>query len=218
MTLRSILADGALIAGTAALVLITAMAVPGVVSAQPYDQSYQDQAAQAQAACQQQQNNRAVGGAIIGGIAGAVLGSNLSRGNGRTGGAVIGGVAGAAVGADVGTFDHVDCAQFDSPPPGYGRVGYDYDTGAPPPPALRRPVPGDQATLRLGPGVKITFPDRQPCRRKDLRCSACQDQSGRAGTSGPAAANSGDEPGRGRHPCSTSRFALVWLWVPQFRR
>jgi len=158
MTLRSILADGALIAGTAAVVLTTAMAVPGVSVAQ----TYQDQA-QAQAACQQQQANNAVGGAVIGGIAGAVLGSNLGRSGGRTGGAVIGGVAGAAVGADVGA-STTNCQPAYPPPPGYA--------GGPPPPGYA-----------AGPGAncgwaqqQTTFPDGTQAQGS---VQACQDQSGR---------------------------------------
>ena len=42
-----------------------------------------------------------MGGALLGGIAGAVLGSNVARGGGREGGAIIGGVGGAALGADI---------------------------------------------------------------------------------------------------------------------
>jgi hypothetical protein len=165
MTLRSTLANGALFAATAAVVLTTAIAVPGVSMAQPYDQSYQDQVAQAQAACQQQQNSRAVGGAILGGLAGAALGNGLSRGGGRTGGTVIGGVAGAAVGAGVGA-STTDCSGDYPPPPPPGYAG-----GPPPPP------PGYYPPNNCGwAQEQIVFPDGS---RSNNQIQACQDQSGR---------------------------------------
>jgi outer membrane lipoprotein SlyB len=40
-------------------------------------------------------------GAVVGGLAGAVLGSNIGHGNGRTAATVLGGVAGAAVGNQI---------------------------------------------------------------------------------------------------------------------
>jgi hypothetical protein len=52
--------------------------------------------------CQQRKHNNGTAGAVIGGIAGAVLGNNVARGGGRTGGTIIGGVAGAAIGNSVG--------------------------------------------------------------------------------------------------------------------
>jgi uncharacterized protein YcfJ len=53
--------------------------------------------------CEQQKHNNGTAGAVLGGIAGAVLGSNVTHHHGaRTGGAIIGGVAGAAVGNSIG--------------------------------------------------------------------------------------------------------------------
>jgi len=162
MTFRSTLANGALFAATAAVVLTTAMAVPDVASAQPYDQTYQDQ--QAQAACQQQQTNRAVGGAILGGIAGAVIGNSVSRGGGRAGGTAIGGVAGAAVGAGVGA-STTDCSGYAPPPPGYA-------DGPPPPPPGYYPPQNNCGWAR----EQIVFPDGS---QSNNQIQACQDQSGR---------------------------------------
>src|ERR1700712_3640170 len=77
------------------------------------DRAYAAQAeAWAQANCMRAEANRTTGGALLGGILGAVIGSNLasgggrtrgrrSRGRGRPGGAVLGGGAGSAVGANV---------------------------------------------------------------------------------------------------------------------
>lgn len=53
--------------------------------------------------CEQQKHNNGTAGAVIGGIAGAVIGSNIPHHHGaRTGGAIIGGVAGAALGNSIG--------------------------------------------------------------------------------------------------------------------
>lgn len=51
--------------------------------------------------CHQEKNGNAVAGGLLGGIAGAVIGSNVARGGGRTGGAIIGGVGGAALGSSI---------------------------------------------------------------------------------------------------------------------
>ncbi len=176
MTLRSKLANGALVAATAALVLTTAIAaVPGVASAQPYDDAYGNP-------CQAQQNHNAVGGAIVGGIAGAVLGNSLGRGGGRAGATVLGGAAGAAVGAGVGSATTNCQADYPPPPP----PGYDggppppgYDNGPPPPGYDNGPPPQDYDN---GPAQncglaqrQIIFPDGS--QRRDT-VQACQDPNG----------------------------------------
>jgi hypothetical protein len=51
--------------------------------------------------CHQEKKGNEVGGALLGGIAGAVIGSNVARGGGREGGAIIGGVGGAALGSNI---------------------------------------------------------------------------------------------------------------------
>ncbi len=66
-----------------------------------YDRYYADQNAQAREACHDEKKGNEVGGAILGGIAGAVIGSNVARGGGREGGAIIGGVGGAALGSNI---------------------------------------------------------------------------------------------------------------------
>ncbi len=86
------------------------------------DRAYAAQAeAWAQANCLRAEANRETGGAIVGGILGAVIGSNLARGGGRTGGAIIGGVGGAALGASVAKNSQGACPQ-----------GYAIRPGAPP--------------------------------------------------------------------------------------
>ena len=53
--------------------------------------------------CHQRQHNRGTTGAVIGGLAGAMIGSNIPHHHGaRTGGAILGGLAGAAVGNSIG--------------------------------------------------------------------------------------------------------------------
>jgi hypothetical protein len=53
-------------------------------------------------ACQQEKRKRRNTGAVVGGLAGAVLGSQVAGHGAKTEGAVVGGVAGAVVGANVG--------------------------------------------------------------------------------------------------------------------
>ncbi len=86
------------------------------------DRAYAAQAeAWAQENCRRAEANRTTGGAIIGGILGAVIGSNLASGGGRTGGAILGGVGGAALGASVAHNAEGACPQ-----------GYVLRAGAPP--------------------------------------------------------------------------------------
>lgn len=97
--------------------------------ARQQDREYAARAeAWAQANCMRAEANRTTGGALLGGILGAVIGSNLASGGGRTGGAIIGGVAGSAIGANVAKNSESACPQ-----------GYALRPGAPPfapPPAV----------------------------------------------------------------------------------
>ena len=61
------------------------------------DQTYREDRRE----CRNKKNGNTAAGAILGGIAGAVIGSNLAHGGGREGGAIIGGVAGAAGGSAI---------------------------------------------------------------------------------------------------------------------
>jgi hypothetical protein len=56
----------------------------------------------AQDPCHQQQHNNGTTGAVLGGLAGAVIGSNVAGHGARTGGTIIGGLAGAAIGNNIG--------------------------------------------------------------------------------------------------------------------
>jgi len=78
--------------------------------------------------CQQSRNNRTAGGAVIGGILGAVLGHNAagsraSRDEGTALGAVVGAVAGGAIGRSTARCDGVPQGQYD---PYYGQAYRDY--------------------------------------------------------------------------------------------
>ncbi len=163
MTFRSTLASGAMLAATAAVVLTSAMAVPGVSLAQPYESPEQ--------ACQQQQNNRAVTGAVLGGIAGAVIGNGVTHGGARPGGTIVGGVAGAAVGAGVGA-GTTNCQADYPPPPGYDGGPGPYDNG-PPPPGYDDGYRGRDCGMATR---EITYPDGAST-RDSLR--ACRDEDGR---------------------------------------
>jgi hypothetical protein len=87
--------SGAVIAALAA----GAMATPSF--AQPYGYAND---------CRQDSRGNGAAGAIIGGIAGAVLGSNLAAHHGgRSGGAAIGGVAGALLGNSIARSSSSSC-------------------------------------------------------------------------------------------------------------
>jgi hypothetical protein len=89
MTMSNRFVISALIAATAA----GALAAPTISSAQPY---YRDD-------CRAKERSNGTAGAVIGGIAGALLGSSVAPHHGnRAGGAAIGGVTGALVGNSIG--------------------------------------------------------------------------------------------------------------------
>src|SRR5205085_1179477 len=69
--------------------------------AQPYGYNGQG-ASYAYDPCQREQTQRGTVGAVLGGGAGAVIGSNAAARNARTEGAILGGLLGALVGGTVG--------------------------------------------------------------------------------------------------------------------
>jgi hypothetical protein len=90
--------------------------------AREQDRAYAASAEQwAQANCVRQEEGRSTAGAIIGGILGAVIGSNAASGGGRTGGAIIGGALGAAAGSAIARDSGPLCPQ-----------GFVVRSGAPP--------------------------------------------------------------------------------------
>ena len=83
--------SGAVIAALAA----GAVAAPTIASVQPYGYYNSD--------CRAKERSNGTAGAVIGGIAGALLGSSVAPHHGnRAGGAAIGGVAGALAGNSIG--------------------------------------------------------------------------------------------------------------------
>lgn len=93
----------------AASALVAAViAAPQQAAAQQYP-SYHDAHVAQQQYCGQRSNQNTALGAAIGGIAGAVLGSQVSARGHRTDGSLVGGVAGAAVGAMIGRSNSQQC-------------------------------------------------------------------------------------------------------------
>lgn len=118
---------GQVFAAFAAFAAMLTIAQPA--AAQQYG-SYHDEHVANQQQCQRARNNNTVAGAIIGGIAGAVLGSNAAarghRGDGTALGAVVGATAGGAIGrSSTRCNDQVPQGSYD---PYYGRNdGYNRD-------------------------------------------------------------------------------------------
>ncbi|MES1201998.1 MAG: glycine zipper domain-containing protein [Pseudomonadota bacterium] len=85
----------------AAAFAVTSLGVAQPAAAQNY-RNYNDAYVAQSQDCQQSRTNRTVGGAIIGGLAGAILGSHAAgrghRGDGTALGAAVGAVAGGAIG------------------------------------------------------------------------------------------------------------------------
>ena len=113
---------------------------PGAVyddRTQRYDRDYADRYSRwAQQSCVDRRDNNKAAGAIIGGILGAVVGSNVSGRGSKTGGSIIGGALGAVAGSAIAgnSTNTADC------PPGYyvrsGAPAFYY----PPPPYGPPPV------------------------------------------------------------------------------
>lgn len=98
------------------------MAFAQPAAAQQY-RTYHDEHVATQQ-CQQSQRNRTVGGALIGGIAGAVLGHNVAGGHGSRDegtalGAIVGAVAGGAIGRNTANCDTQVRGSYD---PYYGQA------------------------------------------------------------------------------------------------
>ena len=80
----------------AAAIAVSGLVAPAAASAQPRGTVYKSDP------CRQEKSNAGKTGAILGGIAGAVVGSQVAGRGARTEGAVIGGVGGAVVGNQIG--------------------------------------------------------------------------------------------------------------------
>ena len=106
---------GQVFVAVAALATAFTAMVPAA-SAQQY-RSYHDAHVANEYQCQTSRNNRTAGGAVIGGILGAVLGSNVAanghRGDGTALGAAVGAVAGGAIGRNTARCDQVPQGSYD---------------------------------------------------------------------------------------------------------
>lgn len=100
---------------TAAAVATALVAFAQPASAQQY-RSYHDEHVSTQQQCQTSRNNRTAGGAVVGGVIGALLGREVAdrgvRGEGAGLGAVVGAVAGGAIGRSTARCDQVQ-GQYD---------------------------------------------------------------------------------------------------------
>ena len=119
-------------------VLIAVSALSLAAFAQPAQaqqyRTYQDGYATQSHACRQSQTNRTLGGAAIGGIAGAVAGNNIAGRGHRGDGSLLGAVVGAFVGGAIGNStanQQPQCQGYASGnyDPYYGQAQPPYDDG-----------------------------------------------------------------------------------------
>lgn len=89
----------AFVAATAMAAALMGMAQPAAAQNYP---SYHDEHVSVQQQCQRARTNNTVAGAAIGGIAGAVLGSQAGARGHRTDGSIVGAVLGAVAGSAIG--------------------------------------------------------------------------------------------------------------------
>ena len=131
-----------------------------------YSRSYDYNSGRYYDPCARERQGRTGAGAVIGGGAGAVIGSQLAARGRRTEGSILGGVLGAVVGSQVGRSSSDACRSYQS---SYGSNGY-YDDRS-------RPVESYQNSdgCRLAES-QIRLPDG----RTDTRyVRTCPDQYGR---------------------------------------
>ena len=101
-------------------VSVLALAFAQPASAQQY-RTYQDGYASQAQACQQSHANRTVGGVAVGGVTGAVVGSQIAGHGHRGDGSILGAVVGAFIGGAIGN------STADRQPQCQGEVSGNYD-------------------------------------------------------------------------------------------
>lgn len=114
-----------------AFVAVAAMAIALMGMAQPAAaqqyRTYHDAHVANQQQCSTSRNNRTVGGAVIGGVIGALLGREVAdrgvRGEGAALGAVVGAAAGGTIGRNTARCDQVPQGSYD---PYYGQSQNQY--------------------------------------------------------------------------------------------
>ncbi|MBN8608549.1 MAG: glycine zipper family protein [Caulobacterales bacterium] len=130
----------AFVAATAMAAALMGLAQPAAAQQYP---TYHDEHVANQQQCQQSRNNRTVTGAVIGGIAGALLGREVAdrgvRGEGALLGAVVGATAGGAIGRTSAQCAQVPQGSYD---PYYGQ-SYQYNQ--------QDPYRSDDSGLEGGP-------------------------------------------------------------------
>lgn len=105
----------------ATTVLAASLAVAQPAAAQNY-RSYHDEHVATQQQCAASRQNRTIGGAVIGGLAGALLGREVAHRGTRSEGTILGAVVGAAAGGAIGR-QTAQCAQVQgSYDPYYGQA------------------------------------------------------------------------------------------------
>lgn len=118
------------------LIAVSALALAAFAqpaSAQQY-RSYGDEYAAQSQACQQSHANRTLGGAAIGGVAGAVIGNNATSRGHHDRGSLVGGIAGAILGGIIGNSTAREQPQCQGQVSGnydpyYGQAQPGYDDG-----------------------------------------------------------------------------------------
>jgi uncharacterized protein YcfJ len=133
VTLKSILTKAGLSAATAASLMIGV--TPTMASAQPYDDRYYDNGRsqyydQRDYDCDRRRDSNTVGGAVVGGILGAVIGSNVAARGNRHEGTAAGAVGGAVLGGAIGR-SGTECRRYrESDSYRYRRYAYGDDSYA----------------------------------------------------------------------------------------
>jgi len=105
--------------------LVASAAIPLMASAQPYDRG-----------CVEANRANRAAGTVIGGVLGAVIGSNVAGHGARTGGAIVGGATGAIAGNAIAGANNHPCPAgyvYEGPPPEPATYGdrYGFWYGAP---------------------------------------------------------------------------------------
>jgi hypothetical protein len=146
MTKSSTFAKGALAAAAG----FVALGAAASAQAQPYG-GYDP--------CQREASNRGLTGALVGGVGGAVVGSQFAASGHRSDGSLLGGVVGAIAGAAIGHNSAAcDSAPPPPPPPAYGE--------APPPPPPPPPGPSAYYPPPPPPGAGY-YPPPPPVYERD---------------------------------------------------
>lgn len=126
MSNRTKIAKGAVAAVAGVATLAGAAAIPSFAAAQTSGY-YDSRSSTYYDPCVRDRTNRGTAGALIGGVLGAVVGSNAAAGGVRTEGALLGGALGAAAGAAIGNNGAACAPGYNSRNSQYSGYGSSYD-------------------------------------------------------------------------------------------